>query len=126
MLPGSKLKLTRRVWSKSCAELAKLGRAKDMIGYELLSPKDNERRASAESLDSGYTTTCSVLDYFDPEKGFPHNICNTSPSLIKPSTTNRHSLRSISRRRHSRHSRTGNLQRCSMKDNVVHWKAKVE
>ena len=154
MLPGSKLRF-RRVWSNSCAELAVLGRGREVVGIEQSSPQEavwseaETKRGSAESLESGYAT-CSVQESCDcdPDLGCrplsPCTHCHSVSQSLRGykagraspshSSTGRNgpsravSLRHSSTSRHRHSSRAVSLKLGSgtaRKDNVVHWKAKV-
>ena len=132
MFPAARLRLRRRVWSKSCAELA-LG-ARELSAYEQpvpqppkgsMSSEGEWRRASAESLESGYATFS--LSDCDPEPAYtsalaspahcqssnPASPRKTQPGLGRLSSPlpSRRSLRpSSSRTKSLRHS-SGRAQR---------------
>ena len=121
MLPATRLRQGRKVWSKSCVELAVLGTG-ELEGYKVQVPRPAEtcdrerRRASADSLESGYGTfslsDCDLEPAASPAHSAPrggpkHPSCpvtNTSP--VAKSTKKRKSLRRSFGRTYSMRNKT--------------------
>ena len=92
MLPGGRLRLRKKVWSKSCVELPVLG--KRVGGYKMAAvPRapaetwDKEwRRASADSLESGYCTLslsdCDIDPAASPGHSPPSSSRGQLPSPV--------------------------------------------
>lgn len=109
MLPTTRLRLRKKVWSKSCVELGVSG-TRDLLAYEQPSPQPAEswegewRRASADSLDSGYATLS--LSNCDPEPVLALASSPAHPILRGNSRPGPSSGSSSSRRKRKSHRRS--------------------